>query len=319
MEPRALNDAVANDLDRRVAEAATYGVDQVCSTTRWIEPAAAAFTPQALPRVFEGDCGFAAFLEHENPRGAVFTSFDCIWGFACPLLGPDPAALVEEVGRKLIPQLDFYALSISGVEPEGPLFDALTRLNLVGHTGAVDRCVADLADGFEAWLARRSSRFRRSLRTAVRTAESAGVELETEAPSTVAETDATLNRILAIEATSWKTDAESGLIDTDLGRFTADMAHRFAVAGDLRVQFATLNGHDIGYVIGGRVGTRYRGFQHSFDHRYSDLSIGKFLQFRNIEALAHEGIDTYDLGMFMDYKQSYSDRLESTITLIIAG
>ena len=66
------------------------------------------------------------------------------------------------------------------------------------------------------------------------------------------------------------------------------------------------------------VDDRYRGFQHSFDRDYADLSIGKLLQYRNIEWLCGEGIATYDLGMHMDYKVSYTDRIESTITLIVA-
>ena len=125
------------------------------------------------------------------------------------------------------------------------------------------------------------------------------------------------DRILAVEKTSWKTDVASGLVETNLGVFTLAMAHRFAGVDALRVQFARLDGTDIGYVIGARVGDRYRGFQHSFNQNYPELSIGKLLQFHTITALASEGVVTYDMGMHMSYKESYADRIESTVTAII--
>ena len=320
---------VEDAYDRLVAASApALGADSVCSTTRWILPAAAAFAPGGQPRVWQVEHGIVALLEHENPKGPVLTSFDTVWGFATPFVGPDPELLISEILEALLPQLDFYALSISGVDPASPMFEELQRLAPVGYTDTADRCVGDLGDGFDAWFERRSSRFRKSLRSALRTCETAGVSVEAVQPTVPADVNAAIERILAIERRSWKTDVNSGLIGTDLGFFTRSMSQRFARAGDLRVMFATLDdpntgargigNTDIGYVIGGVVGDRYRGFQHSFDRDYADLSIGKLLQYRNIESLAAEGIVAYDLGMHMAYKESYTDRIESTITLIVA-
>ena len=78
-----------------------------------------------------------------------------------------------------------------------------------------------------------------------------------------------------------------------------------------------IDDQDIGYVIGARHGDRYRGFQHSFNQDYPELSIGKLLQFHTIEGLAAEAVQTYDMGMHMGYKQSYADRIESTVTAVI--
>jgi len=145
----------------------------------------------------------------------------------------------------------------------------------------------------------------------------AGIELEHLQPSSPTQVADAFHRLLAIEATSWKTDVNSGLVDTQLGTFTRAMAERFAATGSLRMQFAQLDGSDIGYVIGARLGDRYRGFQHSFNQNYPQLSIGKLLQFHTIQALASEGVQTYDMGMHMGYKESYADRIESTVTAII--
>ena len=191
------------------------------------------------------------------------------------------------------------------------------RLGPAGFTDTADRCVADLDQGFDAWLGRRSPRFRRSLRAAVSRGESAGVTVDSVHPASAAEVATAFDRLLRVEATSWKTDASSGLVGTSLGAFTRAMAERFAAAGSLRLKFARIDDQDIGYVIGARHGDRYRGFQHSFNQDYPELSIGKLLQFHTIEGLAAEAVQTYDMGMHMGYKQSYADRIESTVTAVI--
>lgn len=309
--------AIETDFDAMVADVAdAQGIDPICSTSSWIVPEAEAFSARSVWDVRAGENGFLAFLVHETPSGPVLTSFDSVWGFATPLIGPDPALIVGELAEMLRP-MDFHLVSVSGLDPNAALFDEIQRLGPAGYTDTADRCVADLSAGFDAWLGRRSSRFRRSLRAAVSRGESAGVTIEEARPRTAADAEAAFERILAVEAHSWKSDAHSGLVDTQLGQFTRAMSERFAAASRLRVQFARLDGADIGYVIGARVGTRYRGFQHSFDQRHAALSIGKLLQFHTIAAAAAEGIDTYDMGMHMAYKASYADRIESTVTAII--
>lgn len=317
MEPCTFAE-IESVFDQTVAQiAASQGVDPICSTSHWTTSVAAAFASKSIQRVFTGSAGHVALLEHDTPNGRVLSGFDSVWGFATPFIGADPTALAIEVAS-LLPQLDFYALTVSGLDPSGPLFDEVQSLAPVGFTDTADRCIVDLSDGFESWLARRSPRFRRSLRSAANRGEAAGIVIEDLQPGSAATADV-FERLLAIEATSWKTDAQSGLIGTQLGQFTRTMSDRFADLGALRVQFAKLDGADIGYVIGARLGTRYRGFQHSFDKNFPDLSIGKLLQFHTIAALAAEGVRTYDMGMHMGYKESYADRIESTVTAIVAG
>ncbi len=316
MDPCSFSD-IETAFDAAIAVVAgRQGIDPICSTSHWIVPEASAFSSDAAQRVFAADSGWVALIEHDTPNGPVLTGFDAVWGFATPIIGADPAALVNDVAA-LLRRLDFYALTISGLDPAGPLFDEVQQLGPAGYTDTADRCIADLSEGFEAWIGRRSARFRRSLRAAASRGATGGVTLEHLAPASPAEVGAAFERLLEVEKTSWKTDVHSGLVDTDLGRFTRSMAERFASIGALRMQFARLDGTDIGYVIGATLGDRYRGFQHSFNQGYPDLSIGKLLQFHAIAAIAAEGVTTYDMGMHMSYKESYADRIESTVTAII--
>jgi len=318
MEPCTFAE-IESDFDETVALVASeQGVDPICSTSPWTSSVAAAFASNSRQQVFTSAVGHVALLDHETPNGRVLSSFDSVWGFATPFIGADPTSLVISIAD-LLPRLQFYALTVSGLDPNGPLFDEVQSLAPVGFTDTADRCIVDLREGFDTWLGRRSTRFRRSLRSAARRGEAAGIVVEHMQPAAGESTTLAFDRLLAIEATSWKTDAQTGLIDTDLGNFTRAMSQRFASAGGLRVQFATLNGADVGYVIGARVGTRYRGFQHSFNQGFPELSIGKLLQYHTIAALAAEGVLTYDMGMHMGYKESYADRIESTVTAIIAG
>lgn len=315
MEACSFSD-IALTFDKTVAHiATTQGVDPICSTSHWMIPVAQAFSEQAPKRVFTSRAGHVALIEHETPNGPVLSSFDAVWGFATPFVGVDPTSLLIDVAD-LLKELDFYALTVSGLDPSSSLFDEVQQLGPAGFTDTADRCIADLGEGFGPWIDRRSTRFRRSLRAAANRAETSGITIENLQP-TADQVAQVFKRLLAVEKTSWKTDVESGLVDTDLGIFTLAMAHSFARVGALRVQFACLGSTDVGYVIGARLGDRYRGFQHSFNQNFPELSIGKLLQFHAIAALASEGVATYDMGMHMSYKESYADRIESTVTAII--
>lgn len=315
MQPTSFTE-IETEFDALIGDvAASLRIDPVCSTSRWIVPAASAFAASAEPRVYASPAGFAAFLEHDTPNGPVLTGFDSIWGFGAPLVGADATALVAEFSA-LVASLDFYALSLPGIDAAGPLFPALQTMSPAGFTDTADRMVADLSDGYDGWLGRRSPRFRRSLRAAVNRAEREGLRVETLGSADV---ETAVSRLLAIEAHSWKTHEGSGLIGTDLGWFTQLMARRFAAKNGLRAHVAVLDGRDVGYVIGGAIGSRYRGFQQSFVDDLRHLSIGKVLQAHNIEQCANDGVVAYDMGMHMAYKESYTDRVESTISLIFAG
>lgn len=306
---------IETGFDALVAQVAEeQGIDSACSTSDWILPAASAFAADAEPFVFAGTDTYLALLEHQTPNGPVFTAFDSMWGFATPLIAKNPTVAAYALASRLA-SLNFHAISLSGIDANGPLFTALRQLGPTGYTSTADRMVADLSGGYDTWLGERSPRFRRSLRTAAHRAEREGLVIESLDRD---DGETAIKRLLAIEAQSWKSEAGSGLVGTDLGWFTQTVTRRFAAKGRLHTHIAVLDGRDVGYVIGGTVGRRYRGLQQSFVNDLRELSIGKVLQRHNIETLANEGVTAYDMGMHMAYKESYTDRVESTISLIFA-
>ena len=98
------------------AVAPQQGIDPICSTSQWIVPAATAFSSRAEQLVFTSGAGHVALLRHATPNGAVLSSFDAVWGFATPFIGPDPDALVEAF-LPLLATLDFHVLTVSGLDP----------------------------------------------------------------------------------------------------------------------------------------------------------------------------------------------------------
>ena len=64
------------------------------------------------------------------------------------------------------------------------------------------------------------------------------------------------------------------------------------------------------------LGDTYRGLQFSFDADHAHLSLGNLCQLRQVEALCAEGLQFYDLGAEVEYKQRWGERLMETVTLV---
>ncbi len=135
--------------------------------------------------------------------------------------------------------------------------------------------------------------------------------------SSAAPPDEVFDRILAIEATSWKGHEGTGLASTELAGFYRQMTVRLAARDHLRVLIAHLDGHDLGFVLGGIRGDGYRGLQLSFHRDHGAFGLGHVLQAEQLERLVGEGVHRYDLGMDMPYKRRWADTVDETFSLII--
>jgi CelD/BcsL family acetyltransferase involved in cellulose biosynthesis len=296
----------------------TDGADEFCASSAWSFAAAASF-PAADPPVLVGDGrSFAGLRRSTTEDGTrVLVGLDPIWGFATPAVG-HPLIAARLLAARL--RFDEHDVAVVAGQRDGSIalqclareLDDRGRL-LRGPTE--QRLQADLTGGVEAWWQRRSRRFRQRLRHLRHRAEDRGVEV---VDCSAMHPDEALDRVLAVEARSWKGSDGTGLASADLADFYRRLAWRLAPGDQLRLLLARLDDGDVAYVLGGVRGRTYRGLQLSQDAEVAELGLGHVLQLHQVEALAGSGIDTYDLGMDMEYKRRWADRVDETFSLLIA-
>lgn len=324
-----MNELSLAELERRWAHIeaaidATADIDRWCSGPDWIIPVHTGFGPDAETLLLTDDGpepGFALLARYRLSDGRrMLAGLEPLWGFASPLIAPDVERTVAAVARHLAADDGWDVLVLPGMPmPDRPTSYAARVVAGLGSLGEVragqgmTRQVGDLGDGHEAWLARRTPRFRRNLRQANDRAEHHGVTY-----LDVSDQQDLFDRLLLIESRTWKGAEESGITSPDMSTTYRAMVERLQVRGRLRAHVARCDGADIGYILGGVRNGRYRGLQLSYTESAEHLSVGNLLQHRQIELLCRNGEATvYDLGMDLDYKRRWADHEVSSFTIVI--
>ncbi len=301
--------------------ACTPEIDRFCTSSAWIVPAQAAFCPHAAPCIAMDARGAVALMALPIGLGAAGgLPLEAGWGLAAPFAGPEPLAVVDllaELWRD--PPHEMHALFMSGIPPRGRWMDALVqRFGRRHRVGVGTRCLrrqARIDDGLDGFFSRRSPKFRASLRRALRRADETDVAFERVSGG---ELSAIYGRILQVEAASWKGRQGDG-IDTGAPRyFYRLIVERLLARDTLRVVFATRDGQDIAYVLGGIFGDTYRGLQVSFVEGFERDAPGNLVQHAMIEWLVEDGLSTYDLGTDMPYKRRWAEVEVETVTVAVA-
>jgi hypothetical protein len=310
---------VADELDREVA--VTPSIDRFCSSAAWILAASAALMPPRAAFSFRGAHGFFAASRGVHPAGFPYIEpLELAWGLAAPLIGRDPAALVDEVVPLLASRRDWQLAIFAGLTVAGPqrrALDATLPERWERRRGQPTvRYVASLEGGIDGFLSRRSRELRKSLRKSSRAARAAGLTFESvrvdEAHAT-----ALYDRIQTVEATSWKSRDGVGIGQGAMRAFYAAMLPRLCKLGQQRTIFARIADRDVGYVLGAVSGGEYRGLQFSYDDDYAQLGVGSLLQYEQIVELVEEGVARYDLGTEMDYKRRWAEDTMETEMLVV--
>ncbi len=300
---------------------ATPGIDHFCSASAWVLAAHAALMGPRTPWILRGDDGWIATARAARGDGRFVEPLELSWGLACPLAGPDPAALAEAFIAAAAARDDWDGLLVAGLPPGGALERALLRALpgrwRRGHGVETGRCVASLDGGLDGFLDRRSRNFRKALRAAERDVAAAGVGFEEVVARDAAAADAAMARVVDVERRSWKGQAGVGVDQGPMGDFYAHMARRLAASGRLRLVMARQGDRDVGFILGGVLGDTYRGLQFSHDARLRHLSLGNVLQRQQVERLVAEGIRRYDLGTTMEYKERWADGPVVTRLLVV--
>lgn len=281
--------------------------------TEWQLSLQETFAPRRRLHLRASESSFLALAERRYPDlGLILEPLDSMWMFGSPLLGPDALDLLETL---LDERRRFGATTttlLGGLMAEGARCRQIVRR--FGARFAIYRlkrvvvCSASLAGGFDGYLARRSSLFRKRLRHATRSATRSGITFERVVTASAAEADAAYERMLAIERQSWKGIARRGMDQPGSSAFYRAMARRLAVGGRGRVIFARAKDRDIGFVFGGLAGPVYRGQQFSYVESHAKASIGNLLQQEQLRWLAEDpSILQYDMGPLMDYKPHWAE------------
>lgn len=304
------------------AVAATPGIEPFCSSSVWQLAALDRLRQAGEQRhlIASGDGAWLLFAESATP--GYFLPFEASWGFASPVAGPAGSILAlmhEAADSEHREHRRPLVLCLAGLNRGGELHRLLhaSRAGRVHYQEAegTEGMRIDLTDGVEAWLARRSRKFRRSLASAAKAC--AGIEIvdaSTEPPDTL------YPRILAIQQRTYKWAEGTDIFQMpEYAAFYRELLERLSRAGTLRALFAVRDGEDLAHVFGGVSGTTYRGLQMSYLDRVADLGLGNFLQLENLHRRAAEGITRYDLGMYAPYKERWADERIPRVTVYWAG
>ena len=305
----------------------TDGVDSFCSSSHWIVPSLKAFHPDHSPWLYRSEDGLrwgAMALGHSPSVGRFVAPLESMWGLATPFIGDDEEQLAVDVAAIIAEREDEWdALWLSGLRRPSPIFDELVRTfgarYRIGLGPTTHRHVASLEDGWEGFLSRRSSNFRRNLRRSERMAHNTGLVFEPYSGPLSPEAMLHLyERMLSVEARSWKGRSGQGINDGAMESFYRHMLPDLARAGRMRAVIARdPQGHDVAYVFGAVFGGTFRGLQVSFDDAYRQMSLGNVMQAQVIRLLCEQGVERYDLGSDLPYKTRWAEPGLSTLTLAV--
>jgi Acetyltransferase (GNAT) domain len=301
-------DSRASSYDDAVA--ASHLVDRFCSSSFWILPAARHLAPSSIPWVFEEEGRYVVLARSAGWLHAL----EATWGLPCPLVGGDREGVVDLFLRVLAADVSWDSALVTGLAEPTPLWrtlvPALARRYNLGIGPTTRRYVADLSDGVDGFLGRRSAGFRRALAKAARRARRMGLrfEIADEPPvGGAGDDDCGFERMLEIERRSWKGLAGVGIDREPMRSFYRDMNRRLVARRCRRLMFARLDEEDAAYIFGGVFGDTYRGLQFSFDPELAWLSLGNLCQLEEIRRLAESGFLRYDLGTDVAYKKRWGE------------
>lgn len=307
--------ARSGEYDEAVAR--TPGVSPFCSRSLWQLAAHDHLhrtPPDSRHLIVEASGSWLAFVERE--QAGVFYPFESAWMFGCPLIGAIDEA-IDLLSRSAKEWITGPAgFCISGVPVGGELH---TKLSLI-KPGArhyqefptTDCMIIDLGGGIDAWLDRRSKKFRRTLRHAT---EGTDVEIVTFGEETP---DELFQRIIGVQKQTYKWSEGTDIFQfPDYAAFYRSLLAELHRRCELRLLFARSGGKDIAYIFGGIIGHTYRGLQMSYVEEFQSRGLGNRLQWETLRRCADEGITRYDLGMHAPYKERWADRKEVNTGIFI--
>ncbi len=322
MERMSLEDFESRAAEYDAVVAATPEILHFCSASAWQLAAHRRLYPRRDTIILKRDDNWQVWAVGQLYQfRTVLQPLEADWFFGCPVVGANPRSAAGFLFDALDELSALYPFVwLGGVPTESLLHKlVLTRFRKRFRLFSLPGCdcqVASLTDGLEAYLSRRSSRFRNRLRRVERDAEDHGIEVEYI--RNVDRPRAVLRRMVQVENRSWKAYAGESIFGRErFRRFYLDLVERLARQRRFRALVLKQGRKDIAFAMGGLLGGRYRGFQMSYDRVYERWSPGHLSQIRLIRELCAEGAIEYDLGMVMEYKARWSDAVRPVTNVLL--
>lgn len=300
----------------------TEGIDSFCSSSAWAESSRRAFMPHAQLAVYRHRSAKAVFAVTQMPEGhRMLLPLDATWSLSSSIAAVNAARDVPDLVSQILE--DRFAVDfciISGIRAESTLYQLVvnalaTKMVPVTHMPPAHRAVADISEGFDAWFARRSSKFRASIRRAERATTAEKIRFESLPISSIS--TELMRTFHDIETRSWKGKAHTGITEKSMASFCENFLKLTAERGQTRVILAYDEQTPIGFVLGAVSQAGYRGAQMSFDNAYRKIGLGNMMQIKMIDSLIDSEVVTYDLGSSMPYKLRWADYEDRTSSLLV--
>lgn len=211
------------------------------------------------------------------------------------------------------------AAVVAGVPDESKtlaaLRDSLDRRGLPRRELDVPCAAADLAESFDAYVARLKPRMRSKVRSALRAAGERGARLLwcDEAASL----DAHLEGLFTLHSRRWNAAGEAGSFSSEpRRRFYAAMSRDLLARRALRFARLEVDGRAVAYQIGAVAEGVYYQLQEGFEPELADLRVGTMLRGLVVQALIAEGVRRYDyMAGVSQHKQEWGAELRKCTSI----
>ena len=298
--------ALRDEFDAAVS--ATSNTSKFCNSSGWIASAFLGlheYDPESQSTfiVRDGNNWLVFVEKSEN----YFYPFESAWMFGSPLIGPESIELFQKAKAASFDSPKGFVFG--GLPKDGEILAQLKNIPNLHFESfpATDCMIIDLTEGVDSWLARRSKKFRRTIRDSQRKCTAASVMLEEVTPD--------FERMLAIQkhTAKWK-DGSDIFHNEDCVKFYSEMLNEKSI----RLRVALIDGKDVAFLLGAVFGNTFRGLQMSYDNEFRTLGLGNFLQIDTMRAVSeNDGVTEYDLGMFSEYKSRWADEMREFVGCFI--
>ena len=301
--------------DARVAS--DPDLDPFCARSAWSLSFHDGFEPDRPLYLLESPsaCVILAESQRENSVG-LLEPLENMWGFSSPLIGQEANTLLAE-GLAEVPR-PVLLLGIPALRDRlERMRDALVEHFWFRRLEPTPRFVASLEGGLEGWLSRRRPSLRRNLRASDRRRKEAGLTYRRVEPSSLDPGENLYEKILDVEARSWKGSKGQGVDQEPMRSFYAGLLLRLERSDALRAVLVEREGKPMGYLFGASVGGHFRGLQFSYDQQWRSVGLGNLMQLEMITWLSEDRTVSYDLGGQSAYKLRWAEAIRSSENILL--